>query len=121
MAEARITQLEAMEAINTLRSEVIATQNAGWSSTIYPLVAILNAAGYEQFDPTKQQIDEYLDCHGGAGGYPGHVLREAPARGWQNPVGRMEHLVKVVRKYWDDPTDRNREIVDNVLKEMEKK
>jgi hypothetical protein len=38
---------------------------------MYPLVAILNAAGLEQLQPTDEQKREHLDCYGGAGGYPG--------------------------------------------------
>lgn len=119
LSEQRITITEAMDAINTLRSEVITTQNAGWSTTIYPLVAILNAAGYEQFDPTEKQITEYLDCHGGAGGYPGNPLREAPSSNWENPVSKMQHLVKVIRTYLEDQSDDNLRVVFTVLKEIE--
>lgn len=115
MVEARITITEAMEAINTLRSEVIATQNAGWSTTIYPLVAILNDAGYEQFDPTAEQIDEYLGCHGGAGGYPGKLKREIRNQRWENPVSKMQHMMKVFRDYLEDPSEKNLKIVHTVL------
>lgn len=119
VSDSRITIAEAMHAINTLRSEIVATQNAGWSTTIYPLVAILNAAGYVQFDPTAEQIDEYLDCHGGAGGYPGNPLRKAPAKPGQNPVSKMQHMAKVTRRYLDDPSEDNLKIVHNVLKTIE--
>jgi hypothetical protein len=67
---------DALAALNTLRSNVIATQNAGWSNTLYPFVAILNAAGCEQFDPDEQQLAEHYDCYGGAGGYPGNTKDE---------------------------------------------
>jgi hypothetical protein len=110
---------EAMEALNTLRSEVIATQYAGWSNTIYPFVAILNAAGYEQFDPTKKQIDEYLDCHGGAGGYPGHLNGPVSDTSWKNPVSKMQHMAKIMRKYLENPTDDNLKVVHNVLEGIE--
>jgi hypothetical protein len=120
MPEQRITITEAMDAINTLRSEVIATQNAGWSTTIYPLVAILNAAGYEQFDPTEKQIDEYLDCHGGAGGYPGNPKREAPSSNWKNPVSKMQHMAKVIRNYLEEPTEHNLTVLHAVLEGIER-
>lgn len=61
---------EALEALNALRSNIIGTQAAGWSNTVYPLVAILNAAGYEFTQPTDEQMREHLSCYGGAGGFP---------------------------------------------------
>ena len=69
-----LTPDEALEAINTLRSNVIGTQSAGWSNTMYPLVAILNDAGFEYIKPTEEQIRHHLNCYGGAGGYPGNEL-----------------------------------------------
>lgn len=68
-----LTPTEALIALNTLRSNIIATQKAGWSDTIYPLVAILNAAGWEQFEPTEEQIEQHRNTYGGAGGFPGRV------------------------------------------------
>jgi hypothetical protein len=64
---------EALELLNQLRSNIIATQAASWSNTVYPLVAILNAAGFKQVDATDEQKTEHLEAYGGAGGYPGHV------------------------------------------------
>lgn len=64
----------ALRAINELRSNIIATQSASWSNTVYPLVAILNKAGYEQVDSTEKQKLEHTDCYGGAGGYPGKLV-----------------------------------------------
>lgn len=121
VAEQELFNLRAaMEAINTLRSEVIATQSAGWSETIYPLVAILDAAGYKQFDPTEQQLNEYKDCHGGAGGYPGHVKREAP-QAYRNPVSLMQHMINCMKRFLADPSERNREVMENVISNAEKK
>ena len=70
---ATLTPEEALAAINELRSNVVATQNAGWSNLMYPLVAILNAAGCEQFRSTEEQMAEHFNCYGGAGGYPGKL------------------------------------------------
>ena len=64
---------EALDLINELRSNVISTQNAGWSNLIYLLFAILNDAGLELFESTEEQKRQHLDCYGGAGGYPGHL------------------------------------------------
>lgn len=66
-----LTALQALDALNDLRSNIIATQNAGWSNAVYPLVAILNAAGYEQREPTSEEKRQHLDTYGGAGGFPG--------------------------------------------------
>lgn len=70
--DARVETLrEALEALNALRSNIVGTQSASWSNTVYPLVAILNAAGLEQFDPSEEQLRQHMGCYGGAGGYPG--------------------------------------------------
>lgn len=71
-----LSNSEALEAINALRSNVVSTQSAGWSNLVYPLVAILDAAGMERADATKDQMAEHFATYGGAGGYPGHCLRE---------------------------------------------
>ena len=78
--EARLTPGQALNALNELRSNMVATQSAGWSNLAYPLVAILNAAGLEQFESSDEQQVEHLACYCGAGGFPGH-LRE--------PVGQQ--------------------------------
>lgn len=36
----------ALEAINTIRDRVIRTQRVGWASVVYPLVAVLDEAGF---------------------------------------------------------------------------
>lgn len=105
-----LTPEEALAAINTLRSNVIATQSAGWSNLMYPLVAILNAAGIEQFDPPEDQLRQHLACYGGAGGYPGHELSD-PSPGWCEPVGRLRLVVEGVRRFLDNPTDENRNVL----------
>jgi hypothetical protein len=61
---------EALTALNALRSNIIGSQSASWSNTVYPLVAILNAAGFEQYEATKEQLEQHRACYGGAGGYP---------------------------------------------------
>lgn len=66
----------ALDRVNALRSNVIATQNASWSNQVYPLVAILNDAGYElDRDVSDEQKAEHLACYGGAGGMPGKPHR----------------------------------------------
>jgi hypothetical protein len=68
-----LSEREALKAINELRSNIIATQSAGWSNTIYPLVAILNAAGFEvDSDVGNDAQVDHLHCYGGAGGWPGN-------------------------------------------------
>lgn len=71
----RLTPEEALTALNALRSNVVATQNASWSNLMYPLVAILNDAGMELFKPTEEQLRLHRACYGGAGGYPGRERR----------------------------------------------
>lgn len=72
-----LTEREALEAINELRSNIIATQYASWSNVAYPLVAILNAAGFElEKEPGVDKVAQHFDCYGGAGGYPGHLNGE---------------------------------------------
>lgn len=109
--------LDALEALNALRSNVVGTQNAGWSNTIYPFVAILNEAGLEQFDPSEEQLGEHWRAYGGAGGYPGHPHSE-PSTGWSPPVGLTKHLAHRVRLFLDDPTDENRAVVEAVLERV---
>lgn len=99
--------LDALEALNALRSNIVGTQRASWSNVAYPLVAILNAAGLEQFDPTEEQLRQHLDCYGGAGGYPGHEIRE-PATGWCEPVSRLQLVSEAARWFLDDPSEKNR-------------
>lgn len=110
-----LTRDEALDAINALRSNVIGTQSASWSNTMYPLVAILNAAGIEQFDPTEEQLRQHMDCYGGAGGYPGHVLREPAGSGWCEPVSRLQDFKRLAQMFLDDPTDENRTRLERAL------
>lgn len=69
-----LTPEEALNAINQLRSNAVETQRASWSNMMYPIVAILDAAGYKLEEVTNDQIREYIGCYGGAGGYPGHIV-----------------------------------------------
>jgi hypothetical protein len=73
-SDPNLTPEQALDALNQLRSNIVATQQASWSNVAYPLVAILNAAGYEQAEATDDQKGEHLACYGGAGGYPGHIV-----------------------------------------------
>lgn len=112
-----MTEHEALEALNALRSNVIGTQSASWSNAMYPFVAILNEAGFEQFDPTEAQLREHMDCYGGAGGYPGN-LRSEPSPGWSNPVGLTQGLALNMRKYLADPSPKNRSVVEAWLERV---
>ncbi len=71
-----LTSEEALAAINQLRCNVIGTQEAGWSNLVYPLVAILNEAGYEYAAPSDEAFREHLMAYGGAGGWPGRLHGE---------------------------------------------
>lgn len=63
----------ALNEINELRSNIIATQSATWSNVSYPLVAILNRAGFELIkERTEDEKDAHLAAYGGAGGSPRH-------------------------------------------------
>lgn len=82
MADSEHEELErlrlAMTKINRLRSNITCTQSASWSNAAYPLVAILNEAGYEQEGATEAQMQEHLACYGGAGRTP-RLLDHTPA------------------------------------------
>ncbi len=65
-----LSQDEALAAINALRCNIIGAQDASWSNMVYPLVAILNAAGFIYEAPTEADMDEHRACYGGAGGFP---------------------------------------------------
>lgn len=88
-----LSKEEALEALNELRSNVIATQNASWSNVAYPLVAILNAAGYELFESTTEQRHQHVACYGGAGGFPGRLRGEPQKQpGWRRSIkGQREN------------------------------
>lgn len=74
----------AMTKLNRLRSNSIATQNAGWSNHMYPFVAILDEAGFEIEGATDEQCKEHLACYGGAGRTP--MLLEHPP--YESPLGK---------------------------------
>lgn len=76
MSADQLSEHDALVALNELRSNIVATQQASWSNTVYPLVAILNAARLQPVEPTVRQQAEHFDCYGGAGGFPGRALRE---------------------------------------------
>lgn len=73
----QLTDREALDLLNRVRSNIIATQSASWSNAAYPLVAILNAAGYELMGATDGQREEHVGCYGGAGGWP-KLMAETP-------------------------------------------
>lgn len=110
-SDGKLSPNEALEALNTLRSNIVGTQRGSWSNTMYPLVAILNAAGLEQFDPSEEQLRQHMDCYGGAGGYPGHELSE-PDAGWCPPVGRLQLVSEAARWFLDDPSEKNRRVLE---------
>lgn len=59
--------------INQLRKNVTATQSATWSNAMYPLVAILNDAGYEDSPEryvSDAQREAHMHAYGGAGNFP---------------------------------------------------
>lgn len=114
-----MTRDEALEALNALRSNVIGTQSASWSNAMYPFVAILNTAGLEQFDPTEEQMRQHMNCYGGAGGYPGHVLRE-PSPDWVEPVGLRAGLARAARQFLEEPTDKHRLTLEHWLERAER-
>lgn len=59
--------------LNQLRKNVTATQSATWSNAMYPMVAILNDAGFED-SPNRQvsnaQREAHMSAYGGAGKFP---------------------------------------------------
>jgi hypothetical protein len=63
---------------------------------MYPLVAILNAAGMELFDSSEEQMAQHYDCYGGAGGYPGAIKRE-PGH-WARNSAKHQHRNNVETK-----------------------
>jgi len=83
-----MTEREALEALNSLRSNIVATQSASWSNAAYPLVAILDAAGFEYVEPSQEEMAEHFSCYGGAGGYPGNLKAE-PSRDARHLAGRI--------------------------------
>lgn len=90
-----ISTTEALDAINELRSNIIATQSASWSNTCYPLVAILDSAGYECDDNvTREKRSQHISCYGGAGGYPGHLKGEPSNSPYIRPVGERERVLE---------------------------
>lgn len=77
----------AMEKLNRLRSNMVMTQSASWSNSMYPLVAILNEAGYEVEGATDEQRAEHLACYGGAGEMPKLLDHTPPPETFVGNVG----------------------------------
>lgn len=114
----RAVQLEAvLDEINQLRSNVTATQSASWSNMLYPLVAILNRAGYVDGsdDVTVERAAAHLTCYGGAGNSPNHLaddlarqggyqrrLRQLSEDGW---VPARKRFRDAVERSGDDPEE----------------
>lgn len=102
----KLTKDEALSALNVVRSNVVETQNASWSNTMYPLVAILDAAGIERIITTEEQQEEHRRCYGGAGGYPGHIVSDPP-QGWRMPFSQLQSLKEAIDRYVENPTEKN--------------
>lgn len=114
-----LSEHEALVIINKLRCNVIGTQNAGWSNLMYPLVAVLDLAGFSLEEPTQEQMKEHLATYGGGGGYPGHCLREALPN-WNNRlVGSRENLVEMSKRFLDDPSEQNRGYLEKAIERAE--
>lgn len=65
---------EALDELNKLRSNIVATQSASWSNSMYPLVAILNRSGFELIENVEpEEMADHMMGYGGAGGSPSHV------------------------------------------------
>jgi hypothetical protein len=61
-----ITEQQALEGINKIRNSIVALQTINWSEHIYPLVSLLNRAGYEGMPHAegKAKFGTLLDrCH----------------------------------------------------------
>lgn len=78
MREKTLTADEALTLINQLRSNVIGTQRASWSNQVYPLVAILDAAGYEVHGITPEAATEHQAAYHGAGHWPTVLTADVP-------------------------------------------
>lgn len=52
----------ALNKINDIRNDVIGSQRAGWSNMVYPLVAILEEAGFEGegYDVARERIRTWI-------------------------------------------------------------
>jgi len=110
---------EALEALNVLRSNIVATQSASWSNTTYPLVAILEAAGFERIESTDEQKREHFHCYGGAGGYPGNMRDEINEDHRRFPVpDPINRLKERVRNYLKDPNARNLELLERSVSDV---
>jgi len=90
MSKSTLTPDEALTLINQMRSNVIGTQRASWSNSMYPLVAILNAAGYELHGTTPESEAEHLNCYGGAGGMPTTFTTDVPYESIFSPSASKE-------------------------------
>lgn len=58
-----ITAEQALEGINRIRDSIVGAQAINWSEHIYPLVALLNRAGYEglSYPEAKANIGTLLE------------------------------------------------------------
>lgn len=83
-----------LEELNELRSNVVRTQSATWSNAFYPLVAILDAAGFELEDRTVEQCADHMAAYGGAGHTPrnpkpGNRMADAQIKNIMKPTDSM--------------------------------
>jgi hypothetical protein len=93
---------DALEELNDLRSNVTATQSASWSNTCYPLVAILNRAGYQDHgaDVTQEQMADHMLCYGGAGFTPKHLSPDCRRSGlWLDRRNTMRNQRRQLRDH----------------------
>lgn len=58
-----ITEQQALEGINAIRNSIVGCQQVNWSEHIYPLVSLLNRAGYEGLShaEAKKNIGTLID------------------------------------------------------------
>jgi len=90
-SEVLATEIErlrvALTKINDIRNNVIGAQSIGWSSTIYPLVAALEEAGFEG-DGYEQAKDRIVT--------------------WQTEIGRLRAaLTEIERITWREGNSRH--------------
>lgn len=60
-----ITHEQALEGIDKIRNSIVGLQNVNWSEHIYPLVALLDRAGFEglHYPENKQNFGTLLETH----------------------------------------------------------
>jgi hypothetical protein len=58
-----ITEQQALEGVNAIRNSIVGSQQINWSEHIYPLVSLLNRAGYEglPYPEAKKNIGTLIE------------------------------------------------------------